>query len=205
MGSFNYAKVGNLIQLLDDTSDYEKVEDSKGINYGNLTGVEWTRKAIEPAITTEAPTAETSAENPDASKESGATKSFGEGNSPLRKDKGWLNLTSLIPVGYDTSALGWTLSANKRNWRDVEKGWKPYLEQPVQHFMPVTGAYSQNQYMRNQGNNYMSQMNQNRTSDSSLNLASMLDANKVRMDYFSKGFQADDLERKRTAEEAHKL
>lgn len=101
-----------------------------------------------------------------------------------------------------TQRLIESLRANNKIQDILDESLRPVLKDTYERYSPVTGAFSEMQFRNNQASNLRRQVSRPFTSDSSLQLAGKLDADKQARDIEYQGFLADDKEIKRTKAEA---
>lgn len=108
----------------------------------------------------------------------------------------------LVPDLIDAGRLAASIHTNNKIANILSQAIKPNLEQTYELYSPVTGAFSQMQYMNGLAANTERQASKAFTSDASLQLAGNLEAGRQARDLRLQGFLADDKEIKRTKEEA---
>lgn len=107
---------------------------------------------------------------------------------------------SLIGAGRLLSSL----RTNNKVAETIRKSLNPVLKDTYELYSPITGAFSEMQLRNNQAADVRRQTSRPFTSDASLQLAGMLEANRRATDLERQGFLADDAEIKRTKAEALK-
>lgn len=118
--------------------------------------------------------------------------------------KGLKTAQDLAPQALALARLTNSLRTNNKIADTMKKATKPVLKDTYELYSPVTGAFSEMQFRNKQAADLRRQAQQNATSDSQVNDAISLEANRQASELESKGFLADDQEIKRTQAEARK-
>lgn len=118
--------------------------------------------------------------------------------------KGLKTAQDLAPQALALARLTNSLRTNNKIADTMKKATKPVLKDTYELYSPVTGAFSEMQFKNKQAADLRRQAQQNATSDSQVNDAISLEANRQASELESKGFLADDQEIKRTQAEARK-
>lgn len=95
-----------------------------------------------------------------------------------------------------------SLHTNRKIENILKNANRPYLINTYERYSPVTGAFSEMQFRNRQAADLRRQANRPFTSDSRLQLAGKLEADRQARDLEYQGFLADDKEIKRTQAEA---
>ena len=95
-----------------------------------------------------------------------------------------------------------SLRTNNRVARTLDRSLRPVLKDTYERYSPITGAFSEMQFRNRQAADLRRQASRPFTSDSSLQLAGQLEADRQARDLEYQGFLADDKEIKRTQEAA---
>lgn len=111
-------------------------------------------------------------------------------------------VSDVAPDLLSAARLYASLRANNNVAKTVRPSLKPVLKGTYERYSPVTGAFSQMQYLENKGNEIMRQAAQPFTSDASLAAARILEGQRQANELSIRGFLADDKEIKRTQAEA---
>lgn len=112
--------------------------------------------------------------------------------------KGQIKMPDLTGVG----RLFLSLHTNRKIENILKNANRPYLINTYERYSPVTGAFSEMQLRNRQAADLRRQANRPFTSDSRLQLAGKLEADRQARDLEYQGFLADDKEIKRTQEAA---
>lgn len=118
--------------------------------------------------------------------------------------KGLKTAQDLAPQALALARLTNSLRTNNKIADTMKKAIKPVLKDTYELYSPVTGAFSEMQFRNQQAADLRRQANDNATSDSQVNAAQSLEANKQANELEKQGFLADDQEIKRTQAEARK-
>lgn len=113
-------------------------------------------------------------------------------------------LQRLYPNLLGVGRLAGTLRTNKNIYNILDKSLKPALLNTYELYSPITGAFGEMSYGFQQAADLRRRAATPMTSDASLNLFGMLEANKQARDVENKVYLADNNEIKRTATEALK-
>ena len=113
-------------------------------------------------------------------------------------NKGQIKMPDLTGVG----RLFLSLHTNRKIENILKNANRPYLINTYERYSPVTGAFSEMQLRNRQAADLRRQANRPFTSDSRLQLAGKLEADRQARDLEYQGFLADDKEIKRTQEAA---
>ena len=111
-------------------------------------------------------------------------------------------LSWLGPEMLGGSRLLLSLDTNNRIAKVLRNSLQPMLYDTYERFSPVTGAFSEMQFLNNQASDLQRQQSQPVTSDSSLQLARQLEASRYANNIRHQGFIADDKEIRRTKQES---
>ena len=112
------------------------------------------------------------------------------------------NKNELAAFAGNLARLNLSLNTNKKNADILKKSIYPVLNEPYELYSPVTGDFSQMQFLNNQAAQIQRKAAQPLTSDASLQVAMQLDSNKQANELEQKGYLADNAEIKRTQKEA---
>lgn len=118
--------------------------------------------------------------------------------------KGLRAAQDLAPQALALTRLTNSIRTNNRIADTMKKATKPVLKDTYELYSPVTGAFSEMQFRNQQAADLRRQANANSTSDSQINTAQSLEANRQANELEKQGFLADDQEIKRTQAEARK-
>lgn len=110
----------------------------------------------------------------------------------------------LAPQALALARLTNSIRTNNKIADTMKKATKPVLKDTYELYSPVTGAFSEMQFRNQQAADLRRQANANSTSDSQINTAQSLEANRQANELEKQGFLADDQEIKRTQAEARK-
>lgn len=110
----------------------------------------------------------------------------------------------LAPQAIALGRLTRSLRTNNKIANTMKEAIKPVLKDTYELYSPVTGAFSEMQFRNQQAADLRRQANANATSDSQINAAQSLEANRQANELEKQGFLADDQEIKRTQAEARK-
>lgn len=110
----------------------------------------------------------------------------------------------LAPQALALARLTNSIRTNNKIADTMKKATKPVLKDTYELYSPVTGAFSEMQFRNQQAADLRRQANANATSDSQINAAQSLEANRQANELEKQGFLADDQEIKRTQAEARK-
>lgn len=110
----------------------------------------------------------------------------------------------LAPQAIALGRLTHSLRTNNKIANTMKEAIKPVLKDTYELYSPVTGAFSEMQFRNQQAADLRRQANANATSDSQINAAQSLEANRQANELEKQGFLADDQEIKRTQAEARK-
>lgn len=110
----------------------------------------------------------------------------------------------LAPQALALARLTNSIRTNNKIADTMKKATKPVLKDTYELYSPVTGAFSEMQFRNQQAADLRRQANANVTSDSQINAAQSLEANRQANELEKQGFLADDQEIKRTQAEARK-
>ena len=144
------------------------------------------------------PTVESSlSETPELAKKSSAVDLM-RGKKEDDLNKGQIKMPDLTGVG----RLFLSLHTNRKIENILKNANRPYLINTYERYFPVTGAFSEMQLRNRQAADLRRQANRPFTSDSRLQLAGKLEADRQARDLEYQGFLADDKEIKRTQEAA---
>ena len=110
----------------------------------------------------------------------------------------------LAPQAIALGRLTHSLRTNNKIANTMKEATKPVLKDTYELYSPVTGAFSEMQFRNQQAADLRRQANANATSDSQINAAQSLEANRQANELEKQGFLADDQEIKRTQAEARK-
>lgn len=110
----------------------------------------------------------------------------------------------LAPQALALARLTSSIRTNNRIADTMKKATSPVLKDTYELYSPVTGAFSEMQFRNQQAADLRRQANNNATSDSQINAAQSLEANRQANELEKQGFLADDQEIKRTQAEARK-
>ena len=110
----------------------------------------------------------------------------------------------LAPQALALARLTNSIRTNNKIADTMKKATKPVLKDTYELYSPVTGAFSEMQFRNQQAADLRRQANINATSDSQINAAQSLEANRQANELEKQGFLADDQEIKRTQTEARK-
>ena len=144
------------------------------------------------------PTIESSlSETPELTKKS-STVDLTRGKKKDDLNKGQIKMPDLTGVG----RLFLSLHTNRKIENILKNANRPYLINTYERYSPVTGAFSEMQLRNRQAADLRRQANRPFTSDSRLQLAGKLEADRQARDLEYQGFLADDKEIKRTQEAA---
>ena len=112
------------------------------------------------------------------------------------------NKDELAAFAGNLARLNLSLNTNNKNADILKNSIHPVLKDPYELYSPVTGSFSQMQFLNNQAAQVQRKAATPITSDASLQTAMQLDSNKQAQELEQKGFIADDTEIKRTQKEA---
>ena len=144
------------------------------------------------------PTVESSlSETPELAKNP-STVDLTRGKKEDDLNKGQIKMPDLTGVG----RLFLSLHTNRKIENILKNANRPYLINTYERYSPVTGAFSEMQLRNRQAADLRRQANRPFTSDSRLQLAGKLEADRQARDLEYQGFLADDKEIKRTQEAA---
>lgn len=144
------------------------------------------------------PTVESSlSETPELAKNP-STVDLTRGKEKDDLNKGQIKMPDLTGVG----RLFLSLHTNRKIENILKNANRPYLINTYERYSPVTGAFSEMQLRNRQAADLRRQANRPFTSDSRLQLAGKLEADRQARDLEYQGFLADDKEIKRTQEAA---
>lgn len=144
------------------------------------------------------PTVESSlSETPELTKNPSTVDLTG-GKKKDNLNKGQIKMPDLTGVG----RLFLSLHTNRKIENILKNANRPYLINTYERYSPVTGAFSEMQFRNRQAADLRRQANRPFTSDSRLQLAGKLEADRQARDLEYQGFLADDKEIKRTQEAA---
>lgn len=110
----------------------------------------------------------------------------------------------LAPQAIALGRLTRSLRTNNKIANTMKEAIKPVLKDTYELYSPITGAFSEMQFRNQQAADLRRQANANATSDSQINAAQSLEANRQANELEKQGFLADDQEIKRTQTEARK-
>lgn len=111
-------------------------------------------------------------------------------------------LQKVVPDALAVGRLLASLRTNNRVAKELRRSLKPVLKNTYERYSPITGAFGEMQFRNRQAADLRRQAARPFTSDTSLQLAGELDANRQARDLEYQGFLADDKEIKRTQEAA---
>ena len=144
------------------------------------------------------PTVESSlSETPELTKNPSTVDLTG-GKKKDNLSKGQIKMPDLTGVG----RLFLSLHTNRKIENILKNANRPYLINTYERYSPVTGAFSEMQFRNRQAADLRRWANRPFTSDSRLQLAGKLEADRQARDLEYQGFLADDKEIKRTQEAA---
>lgn len=120
----------------------------------------------------------------------------------ISNNRTWNIISGIIPDLIGAGRLFASLNTNNKVARTLNESLKPVLKDTYERYSPVTGAFGEMQFRKDQAAGLRRQVSRPFTSDASLQLAGQLDAGKQARDFEYQGFLADNKEIQRTAEAA---
>ena len=194
-----------LLQRLQDTYNKDNILqiDGNGIYWD---GRKWQLAGPEIQLTASAITAKTPTPSPATVNLPDVDTDVDEvetGDKPKTRENRFLSTaTNWAPDLLSSRRLYKSLRANNKIEDILRRSLKSEFRETPEKYSPVTGAFSEMQYANKQAADIRRIAGHVVTSDASLALATMLDANRRAYDIETRGFLADDKEIRRTQAEA---